>query len=96
MGNKTGILSPGGGERHRICGQDIDQCPANLTLTQHIHMLSTQHIHMDEQIKTKLFGTKSPNLGKQEFLTEIGQRQFSLLMVPYLHAKNQNDSWTSF
>ena len=26
--------------------------------------------------------------GKREFLTEIGQRQFSLLMVPYLHAKN--------
>ena len=39
-----------------------------------------------------IFGTKSPNLGKREFWTKIGQRHFSPLMVPYLHAKYQKNS----
>ena len=56
----------------------------------------TQCIDMDDQIKKKLLGTKSPNLGKREFLGKIGQRHFSLLIVPYLHAKFQKVSWTSF
>ena len=43
-----------------------------------------------------IFGTKSPNLGKREFWTKIGQRSFSPLMVPYLHAKNQKNPRTSF
>ena len=56
-------------------------------------------IHMslyERQIKKKLFGTKSPNLGKGEFLAKIGRRHFFLLIVPYLHPKFQKDSWTSF
>ena len=51
---------------------------------------------MDDKIKKKLFWTKSPNLGKREFWGKNGRRHFSLLVVPYLHAKFQKISWTRF
>ena len=48
------------------------------------------------KVKGPKKGTKSPNLGKREFLGEIGRRHFFRLVVNYLHAKNQKKSWTSF
>jgi hypothetical protein len=46
--------------------------------------------------KKELFWTKSPYLGKREFWGKNGRRHFSLLVVPYLHAKFQKISWTRF
>ena len=48
------------------------------------------------KVKAPKKGTKSPNLGKQEFSGKIGRRHFFPLVVNYLHAKNQRNSWTSF
>ena len=65
-----------------------------------IHRIHPSNINVVKPIPAKVQapkkGTKSPNLGKREFSDEIGRRHFFPLVVNYLHAKNQRNSWTSF
>ena len=61
-----------------------------------IHLIHPYDVNVVKPIPAKVKapkkGTKSPNLGKQEFSGKIGRRHFFPLVVNYLHAKNQRNS----